>query len=57
MADRYTYLRDRMERWNLRLEWMWFLILVGFALLIAVLSDKGFLATLLDEAKWILQIG
>ena len=42
MVERYKYLRDRMQGWDQRLEWTWFFILFGGALLFAALSDKGF---------------
>ena len=57
MVERYKYLRDRMQGWDQRLEWTWFLILLGGALLFAALSDKGFFATLLNEARTLLQVG
>lgn len=57
MVERYEYLRDRMSRWYERLEWTWFLILLGGALLFAALSDKGFFATLQNEARTLLQVG
>ena len=57
MVERYKYLRDRMQGWDQRLEWTWFLILLGGALLFAALSDKGFFATLLNEARTLLHVG
>jgi hypothetical protein len=40
--ERYVFLQERFERWNLWLEGTGFFIVVGFAVLVAAYSAHGF---------------